>query len=44
MMVKYKDFELPDLIDNSLTPENAKGRCYTYVSETIYQTDAPYEQ
>ena len=41
--MKYKDFELPDLIDDSLTPENAKEKGYEYVGESIYQTDAPYD-
>lgn len=41
--MKYKDFELPDLIDESLTPENAKEKGYEYVGESIYQADAPYD-
>ncbi|HVZ12733.1 MAG TPA: hypothetical protein VG965_06920 [Patescibacteria group bacterium] len=41
--MKYEDAKLPDLKDNSLTPENAEERGYKYIGEVIYQMDAPYE-
>lgn len=40
--MKYQDFHLPELVDDTLTPENAPSRGYEHEWDVIYQTDAPY--